>query len=223
VEAARRHDVPVQLVPHGPVRSGDLRVGQAVDGVRDAVVVGAGDLDVLVADVELDGAAVVLDAQVRRGAGGRLRGDVADREPTVAVGVAVDLLQLGEDEEGAVGLVVTEVVGEVDLDADRAAVGLDDRPDVEAGDVAHGVVRAGGRRDEQREGGDAEQREEEQRGRAPRHAHRLARRLIARWASRLSCCSRSAWRLSYSFLPRARARSTLARPRMKYSSSGTTV
>ena len=52
----------------------------------------------------------------------------------------------------------------------------------------------------------------------PRAVSRSAwrRRLIAAWASRVSCCSRSAWRLSYSFLPRASAISTLARPSTKY-------
>ena len=46
---------------------------------------------------------------------------------------------------------------------------------------------------------------------------------MARWASRMSCCSRSVCRLSYSFLPRASAISTLARPSRKYSESGTMV
>src|SRR6476469_7520933 len=46
---------------------------------------------------------------------------------------------------------------------------------------------------------------------------------MTRWASRLSCCSRSVWRLSYSFLPRATPISTFARPSTKYSCSGTIV
>ena len=46
---------------------------------------------------------------------------------------------------------------------------------------------------------------------------------IARSVSRRSCFSRSVCRLSYSFLPLASAISTLARPSLKYSASGTIV
>ena len=46
---------------------------------------------------------------------------------------------------------------------------------------------------------------------------------MARRASRLSCSSRRAWRLSNSFLPRASAISALTRPSLKYRLSGTIV
>src|SRR5665647_2951438 len=49
-----------------------------------------------------------------------------------------------------------------------------------------------------------------------RPAHDCRRRLIAAWASRSACCSRRVFRLSYSFLPRARAISTLARGKKEY-------
>ncbi len=51
--------------------------------------------------------------------------------------------------------------------------------------------------------------------RADRYSPRWRRLDIARAASRLSCCSRSVWRLSYSRLPFATASSTLARPSLK--------
>ena len=51
--------------------------------------------------------------------------------------------------------------------------------------------------------------------RADRYSPRWRRLDIARAASRLSCCSRRVWRLSYSRLPLATASSTLARPSLK--------
>src|SRR5690606_37258155 len=57
----------------------------------------------------------------------------------------------------------------------------------------------------------------------PARRQRSSRCRMARCASRLSCFSRSACRLSYSFLPRASAISTFARPSRKYSASGTIV
>lgn len=62
-------------------------------------------------------------------------------------------------------------------------------------------------------------------GRARSYALRWRLRAaeIARLVSLVSCFSRRVWRLSYSFLPLASAISTLTRPSLKYSASGTIV
>src|SRR5699024_707943 len=62
VEASGGHDVPEQLVAGGAVGTGGARTQQALDRVDDRVVVGAGDLLVLVADEQLDDAGLALDA-----------------------------------------------------------------------------------------------------------------------------------------------------------------
>src|SRR5699024_10468059 len=109
-------DVPVDLVLPGLPGPG---VHHAADGEVDRVGVGAGDLHVLIADVDAQAVVVGLHPDVvgRGGAGGV---DVGVFQHAVVVGVAFDALAGEVGEVDPVALLGAELELQVDLDVDGA-------------------------------------------------------------------------------------------------------
>src|SRR5699024_5864687 len=112
----RADDVPVDLVFPGRTGPG---IHHAADGEGDRVRVGAGDLHVLIADVDAQAVVVGLHPDVvgRGGAGGV---DVGVFQHAVVVGVAFDALAGEVGEVDPVALLGAELELQVDLDVDGA-------------------------------------------------------------------------------------------------------
>ena len=218
-------------------------VERALDLVLDDVgLLPSVDVALRVADPQREELAVVRRLVRRRGA--RRARHVGHVERVEAVGVLALLLdpdRPGDEDAAAplagrervvdclfaqhravrLDLVVDSVVGDLFVGGTAAPGGVEQVVGVVGPDAGHRITEelADPRTDDRRRRGHRRGEEHDERQADGGHQfaqhHRSCREDIARSASRRSWRSRSAWRLSYSRLPLARASSTLARPSLK--------